>query len=216
MSGRTQPRRRRHLFWRIYLHGLLLIVSVAVVSALLFHFFGDQPAWRRVGQRVATLVARELEPETPDREALASRLAELSFVLESEVAVYTVSGELLAAAGGSPPPALEPDEARELDRQRWFHTDGRALIAIPLPGRDAYLATGPWHRGDPAALAAWLVALLVLLALMSVPLVRAIARNNCSPRVARVVFSTRTKRKTRKIRSAGSTKEITVSQLLLR
>lgn len=173
---RDHPRSHRHLFWRIFSHGLLLIVVVIAVSGAAFHFLGDEPVWRRVHQRVGRLLERAMERGEPRDAALAEKLEEVAFVLDGAIAVYDNDGRLLAAAGQITPPPLDAAGARDLDDHDWFRSGGRRYVAVPLPSRRAYAVLEPPHKGTPEQLVVALALLLVVVALMSVPLARAIAR----------------------------------------
>jgi len=164
--------RSHYLFWRIFVQGLLLILVVTAVSGAAFHFLGDEPVWSRVHQRVGRLVEQEIERGGG---ALAERLEEVAFVLDGAVAVYGNDGALLAAAGGTTPPPFDGDPAG-IGEHDWFRAGGRRFVVVPLPSRRAYAVLEPPHRGTPEQLIAALALLLVVVALMSVPLARAIAR----------------------------------------
>jgi len=167
--------RSHYLFWRIFVHGLLLIVAVTAISGAAFHIMGDEPVWRRVHQRVGELVEREIEQDGSAGDGLTARLEEAAFVLDGAVAVYRNDGELLAAAGGSTPPKFDGD-ADELDDHDWFHFDGARFVVVRLPSRQAYAVLEPPYKGSPAKLVLALALLFVVIALMSIPLARAIAR----------------------------------------
>lgn len=164
--------RSHYLFWRIFVHGLLLIVAVTAISGAAFHFLGDEPVWIKLHQRLGRLVEQDIEGEEG---ALAARLEEVSFVMDSPVAVYANDGRLMASAGGSPPPRFDGDPA-EMDDHDWFHTDGARFVVVRLPSRQAYAVLEPPHKGSPEKLVAALTLLFVVVALMSIPLARAIAR----------------------------------------
>ena len=84
-------RHRSHfLFWRIFVHGLLLIVAVTVIGGAAMHFLGDEPVWSRMHQRVGQLVEQEIDKEDG---SLAERLEEVAFVFDGAVAVYRNDGE---------------------------------------------------------------------------------------------------------------------------
>lgn len=166
-------RHRSHfLFWRIFVHGLLLIIVVTAVSGAAFHFLGDEPLWSQMHQRVGRLVEQEVERGDG---ALAERLEEVSFVLDGAVAVYRNDGELLGASGTITPPPFDGDPA-ELDEHDWFHSGGDRFVVVPLPSRGAYAVLEPPHKGGPEKLLLALALLFVVVALMSIPLARAIAR----------------------------------------
>jgi signal transduction histidine kinase len=177
VTGGSKPERtRRRLFWRIFVHGLLLIVVVTAVSGVVFHLLGDQPMWRRVHERVGQLVERSIVQGAPSQEALAARLEEFVFITDGAIAVYERDGTLLATAGELTPPALDANDARDLEDHEWFRASGRRFVAVALPSRQAYAVFEPPYVGSPEKLVVGLLLLLSVVALMSIPLARAIAR----------------------------------------
>jgi signal transduction histidine kinase len=164
--------RSHYLFWRIFVQGLLLIVVVTAVSGAAFHFLGDEPVWIKLHERLGRLVEQDIEKEGG---ALTARLEEVAFVMDSPVAVYANDGELLASAGGSPPPRFEGDPG-EMGDHDWFHAEGQRFVSVRLPSRRAYAVLEPPHKGSPEKLIVALSLLFVVVALMSIPLARAIAR----------------------------------------
>jgi signal transduction histidine kinase len=167
--------RSRFLFWRIFIHGLLLIVVVTAISGAAFHFLADEPIWRGVHQRVGQLVERSLEGDGVSEQELSMRLDEVAYVMDGAVAVYGNDGELLAAAGEPIPPPFDGDP-RDLDEHDWYHAEGKRVVAVPLPSGERYAVFEPPHKGGPENLVIGLTILFVVVALMSIPLARAIAR----------------------------------------
>ena len=143
-----------------------------MISGAAFHFLGDEPVWSKLHQRLGRLVEQDIEGEEG---ALAARLEEVSFVVDSPVALYQNDGVLLAAAGGSPPPRYDGDPD-EMDDHEWFHAEGGRYVVVRLPSQKAYAVLEPPHKGSPEKLVAALSLLFVVVALMSIPLARAIAR----------------------------------------
>ncbi|HOX43512.1 MAG TPA: HAMP domain-containing sensor histidine kinase [Myxococcota bacterium] len=171
--------RRRSLFWRVYLHGLLLLVLVSVALLALGLAFGHDAPWRGAPARLAELVAADLRaPGGAD--ALGRRLAELHGLLGVDLEVLAPDGRSLARAGGAID-ALPGELRRELlgeDGDRLRHAPGRAFA----------LGLGPAHARLGLLLLRWpmqhglqrlllLVGLVLgLLVLVSAPVARAITR----------------------------------------
>ncbi len=183
MTGATddKPRPRKRLFWRIFLHGLGLILAVTISVAVTFWVSNEEPRWREMGERLATRIAGLIDPATKAQPALTRRLQDVAYVAQTGLAVYTADGEPLASAGTPIPRALPQDMLRELDESRIFHMGRRGVAAIPLPGNDhrgTYLLmflTGPASH-DHGRLLSVLAIVTLVVALLSIPLARGIAR----------------------------------------
>jgi signal transduction histidine kinase len=172
-------RRRRHprVFWRVYLNGLLLLALVAVALGVVGTLVG-RGQMVRSPERLARYAADRLSELRGDPPRLAAELRRAGETFGVDLAVYRAGGELVAASGDPPPPPL-PDAERARLAAGPVHLPGpRFVWAIALAGDPpayALLAGNP--RGFPLSRgAAYLAALLVALALASIPLARAIAR----------------------------------------
>ena len=174
MRGRGHAPR---LFWRVYLNGLLLLALVAVALAVVGALVGRGQMVRDPG-RLARYAAERLGELRGDPARLEVELRRASGAFGVELAVYEDAGGLVAASGEDPPPPLPPDERDRLGEGPVRLGGPRFAWAARIPGdppAHAVLAAGrhafPLTRG-----AAFLAALLVALALASIPLARAIAR----------------------------------------
>ena len=172
-------RRRPHprLFWRVYLNGLLLLVLVGVALAVVGSLVG-RGQMVRSPERLARYAAEQAAEFRGDPDRLASELRRASEAFGVELAVYGYSGEMLAAGGdGAPAPIPEADRA-QLGAGPVHLGPSRLAWAARLPGEPpAYVVMAAPPRSFPLSrAAASLAALLVALAVASIPLARAIAR----------------------------------------
>jgi signal transduction histidine kinase len=164
-----RSRRPRTLFRQIYLHGLLLLLLVAVALGTVGFFLGRDARWRLSPTRFAHH-AGGLLASLPEH-ALAGEVARLAEELDVSLAVYAEDGRLLAAAGPTPP--LLPTGGAP--RARTFHRHFGATSPAG-PGRTLRLVLHG-AEGDFVLRALGTLALIVLVvALFSAPLARAIAR----------------------------------------
>jgi signal transduction histidine kinase len=166
------------LFWRVYLHGVLLLLVVAVAVALTGVAIRREPAWHAYPDRLATyLSSRATEIDKP--ELLVRDLARERELLGVEATIYRLDGSMVATNVQPPVGALDPEEAQRLESGP-IHHPGRSILALPI--RDgkkavAYVAVGGMPlAGQMSRLAALLAAVLGALAVGSFPLARAITR----------------------------------------
>lgn len=171
------PGRRRHrLFWRVYLNGLLLLALVSgalVVAGVIMgrgHFL-------RNPERLASLAARHLAESRTDPERLAEELLRAREDFGAEITVYSRANARLASNVDPPLPALGPHDLARLDGGPFRLSGHRWILAAPLTGEPpAYVvlstAVQPFSFSRAAVPIA---AVLLALALGSIPLARAIA-----------------------------------------
>ena len=123
--------RRRSLYRRVYLHGVLLLVVLVVTLSAVFAFIGREARYHMNPGRLVEHVSHVLEAMPPD--ALPSVVTRVADELDVDLAVYAADGRQLAAAGVKPPPPLAP-----VDAARRAH-DREAARGPPLrvgaPGR---------------------------------------------------------------------------------
>ena len=171
-TGPGLPRRhRRSLFWRVFLHGLLLIALVSLAVGVVAGAF-QEDHWREVG-RVTRYVTAHVAGMERDPALLQRELARVREAFGVEATVYgKEGGEPIASSAAPPlPPILSPGatEPRGLPVRRGA---GRAL---PLPdgGQVVFVFAGhpPFSGRAPLVLAA----VLCVIALASVPLAHSIA-----------------------------------------
>lgn len=163
--------RRHRLFWRVYLHSLLVIAVVALFLFVLGWVFNKGAPWDRVPRAVAA----QLEAVSPgERGAKLAEMAELTY---QELVLYRRDGEVLAEARQANACPLDQVDAlsavAELKPDRSVRV-GHGYRAIPV-GEDAFLVAR-WRGHDPRKFVYAVAGLLVILALISWPRARRIAR----------------------------------------
>jgi len=165
---------RGGMFWRVYRHGLLLLALVALAVAGVGWALGRTFPGRNAEAvaRYAALRASELADRP---EELRRELARVREAFGLEITLYGAGGELASTADPPHPPL----PARELPRlaQGPFHVLGRGFVfAAALPdGRGYLLIGGPAHQPHLGRAALVIAAVLVALAIGSIPLARSIA-----------------------------------------
>lgn len=162
----------RRLFWRVYLHGLGLLLAVSLALGAMAALNRDRSNWHRLPGKLATWVRAELHTADPER--LRERLEPLQEILEADLAVYARGGALLAAAG-EPPAPLDDTEAAALTEPDHLQRGLGAVLAVPLTP-DAYLLVAWRRRPGIGRFVLGIAAVLLVLALASVPLAKAITR----------------------------------------
>lgn len=159
---------RRRLFWRVYLHGLLLLGLIALFMAG-FHWARGKPPWSGAPQRVVKMLSADLE--SPEK--LQARVTDLAYLLDCELGVFDASGIPLARA----PESFSGLSAEERSA---LAEDGRLkrrrTVAMTLDATGAHVvAHWGWHHRGGRFLWA-LLGLLVVLAVGSIPLARGLVR----------------------------------------
>jgi signal transduction histidine kinase len=170
------PHRGRHgrgrLFWRVYLNGLFLLCLVAVAMGAVGWFYGGDGVH---GERVAELAAHMVERDLGEPARLAAGLERARQAFGTRMAVYR-DGRLLASNADPPPPPLPEAERARLAGGPVHLRGHRWAFAAPLRGEPgAYLVLTSGFRPSAARALSLLGAVLLALALASIPLARAIA-----------------------------------------
>ena len=163
------------MFWRVYLNGLLLLVLVALAVAGVGAVLGREPAGRSP-ERFATYVAARVTELRGDPPALARHLVRMHEAFGARLTFY--SGGLAVAS--SDEESLAPLAAGDLPRlaNGAFKVPGRRFtMAAPVPGDPPGYVILTGHVPSHSLLrgASFLTAVLLALALASIPLARAIA-----------------------------------------
>ncbi len=167
-------RRHRHrhgpLFWRIYLHGILLLVLVGIAVTAV------GVAFRRSGastERAASYAARRITELAGTPAQLEEELRRVHDLFGIDGTVYGPDGRPIATSVDPPLEAAGPGAAREGP----IHVRGRGIgWAVPLPSVRGHLVLAGEGKGhDPARGLLFIGAVLVALALGSVPLARSIS-----------------------------------------
>jgi len=170
-------RHHRHghgpLFWRVYLHGVALLVLVAIAVAVTGWLFRPGNLWSGAGRAVeyATLRVEELRADPP---RLAVELLRVREAFGVRATVWDGDGTLLASSADPPIPR---DRAGPTPPTAPTRTKGQPWgWAVPLRGGGLLLATPPPPGEDHIIRALSILgAVLLALALGSVPLARSIA-----------------------------------------
>lgn len=169
--------RRRHgsLFRRIYLHSVLLLVLVALAMAIAGFALRRGGAWRTPHGAVAYAVDR-VAALRGDPPRLAAELVRVRDAFGFRVTVRDAAGVVVASSAEPPLPALAPKDRARLERGRVWRPAPGVALAAPLPENGGYLLLEGTHPSpDPLRLAIYGGAVLLALALGSIPLARSIA-----------------------------------------
>jgi two-component system OmpR family sensor kinase len=168
-------RGRSRFFWRVYLNGLLLLGLVAVAVVVAGAAMGPHGPGMRP-ERIVEYAAAQTAEALHDPARLAEILLRANQAFGVEVAVFD-GDRLVAANVDPPPPPLPPSERYRLGSGSAFRIPGRTWAwAAPLhgaPGAYAVLAGG-WKPFQVARVAVVIGAVLLALAIASVPLARGI------------------------------------------
>ncbi len=157
--------RRRHgaLFWRIYLHGALLLFLVAIAVAGV--------GWALRGQRlhdpapIVGYAAQSVAELLPDPPRLQAELRRVKDAFGIEATVYGPDGAIVASTAEPPLPDRGDDGFGWLRVRR---------IALP-EGRGRLVVAGAPPARDPRHGLVFIGAVLAVLALASVPFARSIS-----------------------------------------
>jgi signal transduction histidine kinase len=163
------------LFWRVYLNGLLLLALVAFAVAGVVHLFAREPGGRTT-YRFAAYSAARLAELRRDPAGLAAEVRRLHDAFGVSVTVYGRSGPL-AWGGDAPLEPLDPADRARLPAGV-LRVGGHGFrFAAPLDGEPGgyVLLAGEPIPPDPLRGASVLGAVLLALAVASIPLARAIA-----------------------------------------
>ena len=171
----ARPRLPASIFWRVYLNGLLLLVLVGLAVAGVAHLVGREPMGRSP-ERFAAYAAARVGELRGRPEELARELSLLHEVFGSGVTVFA-AGEPVAWSGQEPVAALSPEEQERLRAGAFRVPDRRFTLAAPVPGEPPAYVVLVGRTPSPSVLraASFLAAVLLALAIASIPLARAIA-----------------------------------------
>jgi signal transduction histidine kinase len=168
------PGRRRHrLFWRIYLHGLVLLAAVALAAGAVGYAVNRGPPGREVG-RFATYAATRVAELRGAPERLDGELARVREAFGLLATVRDGRGAVIASSAAPPLPA--PDDPARLEEGPVRLRGHGWGWAAALPGGGTVVVRGGFPAGAAWRAVLSLAAVLFALALASIPLVRAIAR----------------------------------------
>ena len=179
--GRHEPgcrppgRVRGRIFWRIYGHGLLLLLLVALAVGVAGRLL-ERALPTPTPERLSTLVASRLAEVVERPEALASEVNGVHEAIGLGLSVYDQDRRLLATSVDPPlPPAAADDRS---GHGAPFRLVGSGFSrTTPLPGGKGLLVmSSPPRRDIMTRLAVFIAVVLLALALGSIPLVHTISR----------------------------------------
>ena len=168
---RRRGRGPRRLFLRLYLYGLVLLAAVAASLGVFGALTWSGPPWVNA-ERIARYFDEELSPLVDRPAELRVKLDRLHTLFEVDVAVYRPNGELVAKAGDAPGPPQEPPSKPYMRGDRGGHEYG-----LPLQNGAAFaVARMRWRSGGGPRFLLAAAIVLGVLALVSLPVARGIAR----------------------------------------
>ncbi len=165
------------MFRRVYLHSLLLLFLVALSVAAVGWALGRSFPAARAPDRLARLTAERIGElaDSPDR--LRHEVDRTSDAFGVAITAYGAGGAVIASSGDGAVPPLEEAERARLGGGA-FHVSGRGpfTFAAPIPdGRGYVLIAGPARSPHLGRAAVFVSAVLLALALGSIPLAHSIA-----------------------------------------
>lgn len=162
------------LFWRIYGHGLVLLVLVAIALTAVAWGLGRRIPPREP-ERVVAYVAARIDERAGSPAGVEAALRELREGLGLESTWFGPEGEVRASVGAVAAP-LPPSQVAELARGPIAAESRHFVFAARVPGAGGYVVVTPEpHARSYARTAAFLAAVLVVLAIGSWPTARSIA-----------------------------------------
>jgi signal transduction histidine kinase len=172
---RDHCRRSGHgfLFWRIYGHGLVLLVLVAAALVSVAWGLGRRIPPREP-ERVVGYIAARVDERSSSPERVEAELRELREGLGLETTVFGPDG-VARASEGTPATALGPAQVAELAKGPVFVEGRHFTFAARLRSGGYVVVTPEPHSRSLARMAAFLAAVLAVLAIGSYPTARSIA-----------------------------------------
>jgi signal transduction histidine kinase len=172
---RDRCRRSGHgfLFWRIYGHGLVLLVLVAAALVSVAWGLGRRIPPREP-ERVVGYIAARVDERSSSPERVEAELRELREGLGLETTVFGPDG-VARASEGTPATALGPAQVAELAKGPVFVEGRHFTFAARLRSGGYVVVTPEPHSRSLARMAAFLAAVLAVLAIGSYPTARSIA-----------------------------------------
>lgn len=189
-SARRLKHVRQSLFWRVYLHGIFMVLVVITTVAVLSLPFRNPTHWREIPVRMGQYLERQLQKGDRGPELFQEELDRVAQVFPVRASIYRLDGQLLATTS-TPPLPPDPELAQRFRGPEWQKTSqSGSYVDLPGPGwRFAVLLhkdNAAWGyvlvSGQAPLPAFWpgvgvvLMGVMVALGAASVPLVRAIVR----------------------------------------
>ena len=162
-----------HLFWRVYLHGVFLLLLVGLSVALVGLALRPERPWHALHGRIVEYMAAHFSDLRDDPAQLGKEVERARNLIGIELTIYGPDGRV-EATGVEPPvplPERRGDGVRSWDERHAF------VISAPLAGGGTAAARGLRWEGPPfLTQIAVVMAALAALALASWPLARGIVR----------------------------------------
>jgi len=173
--------RAQGIFWRIQLHGLMLLALVGLAFVALGLLMGHRgPA--RSPERMARYLGERIAEGQQDPQRLDEELQRVREYFGAEITAYDGEGRMIASNVEPPLKPLPPDQASAAAVRAVHLMGGLPRLAVPVPdsgghGHGGYLVVTGGPRTVPVARMALVLALvLTVLALVSIPLAHRISR----------------------------------------
>ena len=127
-------RRRMSLFWRVFRHGILLIVLATLGVATVSWFNRDVPWWDQLPKAMAHWIGQEYQASGGDTSVMERQLTALHAFHQLNITVYNAEGRVLASNVNPPLPPLDEPGLAALDRPRIPRSPGawREVISAPM------------------------------------------------------------------------------------
>jgi len=177
--ARQNKTKSRRMFWKVYAHGVILLLVVALAIAAVAHLLGEPAHMAGMPHRVASRLGSEVGAVPQDTARLKKELERLNRLLKVEMAVVSREGRVLAEVSDTPIEKLDREQLRKAGRKRMFHLDSGPVMVLPLrrsnPHSALLIMRAPFEHNATRGITI-LITILVVLGLMSIPLVRLITR----------------------------------------
>jgi signal transduction histidine kinase len=158
----------KRLYLQIYLTIVGSLLLVVLTAGVLWHFIAGVPPFGQPFEIAGEVVAELVPASSTSLSVQQHAIDRLAQRLGADLALYGPGNEPLAAAG-RPMPA--PNRAGR--GAGWLRTPAGPAVSIPLPdGRWLVARLPPRHRPSPLALAGFLGAIALVVAIGARPVVR--------------------------------------------
>jgi signal transduction histidine kinase len=164
----------RRLYLQVYLTIVGSLILVVLTAGLVWHFVADVPPFNRPFQLAGEVAAEFVPPAGAPREVQQRAVAQLAARLGTDVALFSATGEQLAAVGR---PLPFPGRGRSVGFGGWLRGPSGSALSIRLPDQRWLVAGVPErHRPPGFALIAFLGAIALVVGLAALPVVRRVTR----------------------------------------
>ncbi len=165
------------LFWKVYLYGIFLLVSVVLVSLLIFRFVESDPPWHHTPKKFALLLKDYVDQYRQQPKKLKKKLYELHELFNIHFAHYKRDGSLVMGIGQKVPSPLGSKEINNLIKKTFFHRDRSLQVVLPINGdQGGYLLVRVGRGKHGVSLVSIFLGIILLLFLMPIPFARSLSR----------------------------------------